>query len=484
MVAFLALGLLGPALAILGPCSIAWAQSNPASSGLQSDPSTPGAYSAPSGGSASGHPPAGHSLGDSLPLGWILPFVLLLLAVAVLPLTAEHWWKRLGSKAAVSVVLAAPVAGFFLAREPHELVLVARDYLAFMALLGSLFVIAGGILIRGDLRATPAVNTAFLAVGAVLANFVGTTGAGVLLIRPLLETNSERKRVSHLPIFFIFLVCNVGGCLTPLGDPPLFLGFLEGVPFAWTLQLLPEWAFMVAALLTIFYFADRYAIRHETAAALRLDRRRTRPLRVFGAHNLVFLLGVLLAVLLVRSELPRVLLMLAMGAGSYFTTRREIHRGNQFSFYPINEVAIVFAGIFVTMVPALLILQSRGASLGIDQPWQFFWLTGGLSSFLDNAPTYLTFSRLALSVAGLAPEPPGPLSVLVHHETGAALLRAISLGAVFMGANTYIGNGPNFMIKAIVEHRKIRMPSFFGYMLWSAGILVPLFLLVTAIFLL
>jgi Na+/H+ antiporter NhaD/arsenite permease-like protein len=203
-----------------------------------------------------------------------------------------------------------------------------------------------------------------------------------------------------------------------------------------------------------------------------------------GAHNFLFLLGVLLAVLLVRGELARVLLMVAMGVASYLTTKREIHRGNRFSFYPINEVAIVFAGIFVTMVPALLILQARGASFGIDKPWQFFWLTGGLSSFLDNAPTYLAFSRLALGVSGLAPEPPGPLSVLVHHETGAALLRAISLGAVFMGANTYIGNGPNFMVRSIVEHRKIRMPSFFGYMLWSMGILVPLFVLVTVIFLL
>lgn len=428
--------------------------------------------------------PVEHTLGATLPLGWVVPFALMLLSIAILPLAAGHWWDRLGSKTMVAAALAAPVAGFLLARQPHELVLVAGEYVAFIALLGSLYVISGGILIRGDLRATPGVNAAFLAIGAVLANFIGTTGASMLLLRPLLETNSERKRVAHIPIFFIFLVSNIGGCLTPLGDPPLFLGFLDGVPFAWTLRLFPEWAFMVGSLLAIFYVVDLRAVRHETPFALRLDRERIRPLRVSGAHNLLFLLGVLLAVLLVRSELPRVLLMAAMGVASYATTRREIHRGNHFSFYPINEVAIVFAGIFVTMVPALLILQARGASFGIDKPWQFFWLTGGLSSFLDNAPTYLAFSRLALGVSGLAPEPPGPLSVLVHHETGAALLRAISLGAVFMGANTYIGNGPNFMVKTIVEHRKIRMPSFFGYMLWSIGILVPLFLLVTVIFLL
>jgi Na+/H+ antiporter NhaD/arsenite permease-like protein len=430
-----------------------------------------------------GHRRGEQALGATLSVVWIVPFALMLLSIAILPLAAGHWWDHLGNKAMLAVALAAPVAGFFLARQPHELVQVAGEYLAFIALLGSLFVIAGGILLRGDLRATPGVNTAFLAIGAVLANLVGTTGASMLLIRPLLETNSERRRISHIPIFFIFLVSNIGGCLTPLGDPPLFLGFLEGVPFAWTLRLFPEWAFMVILLLVIFYAVDSRAIRHEAKAALRLDRERVRPLRMRGAHNFLFLLGVLLAVLLVRAEVPRVLLMAAMGVASFLTTRREIHRGNRFSFYPISEVAIVFAGIFVTMVPALLILEARGASLGIDRPWQFFWLSGGLSSFLDNAPTYLTFSRLALGVAGLAPEPPGPLSVLVHHEAGAALLRSISLGAVFMGANTYIGNGPNFMVKTIVEHRKIRMPSFFGYMLWSGGILVPLFLLVTIMFL-
>jgi Na+/H+ antiporter NhaD/arsenite permease-like protein len=423
------------------------------------------------------------SLGATLPIGWVAPFALMLLSIAILPLVAGRWWERLGSKALVATALAAPVAGFFLARQPHELVLVAGEYVAFIALLGSLFAIAGGILIRGDLRATPGVNTAFLAIGAVLANFIGTTGASMLLIRPMLETNSERKRVSHIPIFFIFLVSNIGGCLTPLGDPPLFLGFLEGVPFTWTLRLFPEWAFMVVSLLAVFYFVDLRAVRHETKAALRLDRERIRPLRMTGAHNFIFLLGVLATVLLVRAELARVLLLLALGVASYVTTKREIHRGNHFSFYPINEVAIVFAGIFITMVPALLILQAHGGRWGIDKPWQFFWLSGGLSSFLDNAPTYLAFSRLALAVSGLTPEPPGQLSVLVHHEAGAALLRAISLGAVFMGANTYIGNGPNFMVKAIVEHRKIRMPSFFGYMLWSLGILVPLFLLVTIIFL-
>lgn len=426
-----------------------------------------------------------HAIGATLPIGWVVPFALMLLSIAVFPLVAGHWWERLGSKAMVATALAAPVAGFFLARQPHALVLATKDYVAFIVLLGSLFMIAGGILIRGDLRATPAVNTAFLAIGAVLANLIGTTGASMLLIRLVLETNSERKRISHIPIFFIFLVSNIGGCLTPLGDPPLFLGYLQGVPFSWTLSLFPEWAFMVVSLLVIFYFVDLWAVRHESTVALRQDRERIRPLRITGAHNFIFLLGVLLVVLWVHDNaFLRILLMLVMGVASYLTTKREIHRGNHFSFYPINEVAIVFAGIFVTMVPALLILEARGAGLGITKPWQFFWLSGGLSSFLDNAPTYLTFTRLALGVSGLAPEPSGPLSVLVHHQVGAALLRAISLGAVFMGANTYIGNGPNFMVKAIVEHRKIRMPSFFGYMLWSVGILVPLFLLVTAIFLL
>ena len=363
---------------------------------------------------------------------------------------------------------------------------MAEEYVAFIALLGSLFVIAGGILIRGDLRATPAVNTAFLAIGAVLANLIGTTGASMLLIRPLLETNSERKRISHIPIFFIFLVSNIGGCLTPLGDPPLFLGFLEGVPFAWTLRLFPEWAFMVASLLVIFYFVDRRAVRHETTAALRLDRERIRPL----AHER-------------GAQLPLPARRAAGRAPACAPSSRACasHGGHGRRQLPHHQAGDP------PREPLLVLPDQRGGDrlrrhlrhhgAGAPHPRGARGEPGdrqAVAVLLAHGRTLLVpgqrpdLSDLLAAgrsaCPGLAPEPPGPLSVLVHHETGAALLRAISLGAVFMGANTYIGNGPNFMVKTIAEHRRIRMPSFFGYMLWSVGILVPLFLLVTVIFLL
>jgi Na+/H+ antiporter NhaD/arsenite permease-like protein len=356
------------------------------------------------------------------------------------------------------------------------------EYLAFIALLGSLFVISGGIVVSGDIRATPAVNTLFLGIGAVLANVIGTTGASMLLIRPVLRTNSQRERIRHVPIFFIFVVSNIGGCLTPLGDPPLFLGYLRGVPFTWTFGLFPEWLVMVAALLGIFFLVDRMQVRKETPEALRMDVERVNPIRVRGLHNVLFLLGVIGAVFV---PMPwRVAAMLALAAGSFYTTKRSLRLANRFSFFPINEVAILFAGIFVTVVPALVLLEAHGQALGVDQPWQFFWLTGGLSSFLDNAPTYLTFTSLALGLHNLPGGGQDPLLHLVQHEGGEQLLRAISLGAVFMGAMTYIGNGPNFMVKSIVEERRLPMPSFFGFMAWSVAILVPLFLVITWIFLL
>lgn len=429
---------------------------------------------------------AAADLGASLPLYSVAPFVLLLLSIAILPLVAEHWWEPLRNRAFVAFGLALPVAWWFLRHDPGHLAHTLIEYVAFIALLGSLYVIAGGIRILGDLRATPLVNTTFLAVGALLANVIGTTGASMLLIRPVLETNDERKHIAHVPIFFIFIVSNIGGCLTPLGDPPLFLGFLRGVPFTWTFSLVPEWLFTVIVLLAVFFVFDTVMCRRETREALRRDRMLTRRLRIEGGMNFVWLLGVLVAVFLPLWW--RVAAMLGLAVISYRATPRSLHLANRFSFYPIQEVAILFAGIFVTMIPALLLLEARGADLGIHEPWQFFWLTGGLSSFLDNAPTYLTFASLALGLHAHAATPPdgavgtGPLFALVHSEAGAAILRAISLGAVFMGANTYIGNGPNFMVKAIVEQRKLPMPSFFGYMAWSVGILVPIFVIVTLLF--
>ncbi len=423
-------------------------------------------------------------LGETLPFAWVIPFAALILGIAILPLAVPHWWDRLRNRALVAFGLALPVGIFLILNGPGELLRTAEEYVQFIALLASLFIISGGIVLSGDLRATPGVNTAFLGIGAVLANLVGTTGASMLLIRPVLQTNSERSRILHIPIFFIFLVSNIGGCLTPLGDPPLFLGFLRGVPFFWTLRLLPEWLFMVGAVLVVFYFVDTWAVRHESRAALRLDLLRYEPLRIEGAHNFAFLGGVILSLFLpAHLSWLRPIVMGLMAWGSYRTTPKENHRKNRFSFFAINDVAILFAGLFVTMVPALLILEARGAEFGIRAPWQFFWLTGGLSSFLDNAPTYLTFSSLAIGVEHAPIIPGTPLLALVNHESGQELLQAISLGAVFMGANSYIGNAPNFMVKSISEEREIPMPSFFGYMAWSVGILVPLFLLVTVLFL-
>jgi len=293
----------------------------------------------------------------------------------------------------------------------------------------------------------------------------------MLLIRPLLQTNRERKRVAHTVVFFIFLVSNIGGCLTPLGDPPLFLGYLAGVPFTWTLRLLPEWLFTVALVLAVYVVWDRRERAREALADLKRDFYEVRPLRVAGKDNLVLLLGVLAAVALLQAPW-RELVIVGLAALSYFRTDRELHAANRFTFQPILEVAALFAGIFVTMLPALDLLRARGAELGVREPWQFFWASGMLSSFLDNAPTYLTFLALAKGL-GLPPEVAG-----VPHE----ILRAISLGSVFMGANSYIGNGPNFMVRAIAEERGVRMPSFGGYMLYSGAVLLPIFAVVTLVF--
>jgi Na+/H+ antiporter NhaD/arsenite permease-like protein len=289
----------------------------------------------------------------------------------------------------------------------------------------------------------------------------------------LLTTNRERRHVTHTVVFFIFLVANSGGCLTPLGDPPLFLGYLKGVPFFWTLRLFPAWLLTSCTLLAIYYLWDRRAHAREAGVDLERDRREVQPLRVAGSANLLLLGGVLASVLLLQSPW-REIAMLALAIVSLVRTPRALREANHFTFHPIQEVAVLFAGIFVTMLPALDFLRARGAALGLAEPWHFFWATGLLSSFLDNAPTYLVFLAVAQG-AGLSPEVVG-VSVRV--------LTAISLGAVFMGATTYIGNGPNFMVRAIAEARGLRMPSFAGYMLYSGLILLPTFALVTWVFLL
>jgi Na+/H+ antiporter NhaD/arsenite permease-like protein len=423
--------------------------------------------------------------GLDLPLWSVTPFVVLLLCVALLPLLAGHWWHRNRNKGCLAAALALPTALYLiivqLATGQHTLELLADkmlEYVSFIILLGSLYMVSGGIVLRGDLPARPLTNTALLGAGAVLANLIGTTGASMLLIRPYLRINRDRSTRGHLPVFFIMLISNLGGLLTPLGDPPLFLGFLNGVPFRWTLTLWREWLFVNGIVLLGFYAWDALAFRLEASRMPIVPAAKPEPLHVEGRMNFLFLGGILGAVLLqgamkgISRDVVPAGFMLVMGLLSLTLTPAELRQANAFSWEPIIEVAVLFAGIFVTMVPALAILETRGSALGITQPWQFFWLTGVGSAFLDNAPTYLTFTTLA---AGK-----NSLGWLVDNNT--AVLRAISCGAVFMGAMTYIGNGPNFMVKAIADEAGYPTPSFFGYLGYACVILLPVFGLVTVVF--
>jgi Na+/H+ antiporter NhaD/arsenite permease-like protein len=440
---------------------------------------------------------------------WTLPFIAILLAIAVLPLCsgARHWWECNRNKLLVSVVLCLLVLGHYATRGygfeghapgfPTVLAVVERavieDYAPFLILLFSLYVIAGGLQLKGDLRAHPETNTTMLGLGAILASLVGTTGASMVLIRPLLQTNQERKHVRHTVIFFIFLVSNVGGCLLPMGDPPLFLGYIKGVPFLWTTKLIIPWLVCVASLLLIYYAWDRRVYRSEELADLVRDETETEPLRLRGGINIVWLIGVVLSVALLvpGHSLPgteimvqnfaREAVMLGLAGLSILTTPRGLREESEFNYGPIAEVACLFLGIFLTMQIPIEILHAHGPSLGLATPAHFFWASGGLSSFLDNAPTYAMFFETAKAL--------GPASGISHvtlPDGGlirADLLGAISLGAVFMGANTYIGNGPNFMVKSIAEARGVQMPGFFGYMFYSFGILLPLFGAVSFLFL-
>jgi Na+/H+ antiporter NhaD/arsenite permease-like protein len=408
-----------------------------------------------------------HGLGADTPLWSVIPFAVMLGGIALLPVATPHWWERNRNRGIFTALVATPVAITLLRVDPHALGHSLLEYLSFIVLLGSLYVITGGIHVSGDLEGTPARNAAILGVGAVLANLMGTTGASMLLVRTLLRTNRQRQHRGHVPFFFILLVSNCGGLLTPLGDPPLFLGYLRGVPFFWTLSLLPFWVLVVAYLLLVFYVVDRRAYARESRRAIARDERERVPLRVRGKIHCVFLLGVLGAVFL--SSPWREIAMIAMTALSLWCGPRRPRQANAFTWQPIIEVAILFAGLFVTMVPALALLQARGRELGLDAPWQFFLVTGGLSSVLDNAPTYLTFLTAAQSLALPADVAGVPT----------AFLTAISLGAVLMGANTYIGNGPNFMVRAIAEESDYRMPLFLGYALAATLTLAPIYAAIT-----
>jgi Na+/H+ antiporter NhaD/arsenite permease-like protein len=413
-----------------------------------------------------------HTLGNTLPLWSVLPFAGLLLSIALFPLISPDFWARHFGK--VSLAFGAPMGAYFLFADPHELLHTGLEYVSFIILLGALFTISGGILLKGTMRGRPVVNCAFLGVGAVIANLLGTTGAAMLLIRPLLRANAHRKKKSHVFIFFIFVVANIGGSLTPIGDPPLFLGYLKGVPFFWTLKNL--WYFWLLAnslVIGVFYLFDLRALRAEEAEEGGIEEGvgERVPLSLEGAWNFLLLCVVIGAVFLPTPW--REVAMTAAAGVSVWKTPKPIREKNEFTWHPIEEVAILFAGIFATMIPALLILKARGGELGVTQPWHFFWATGSLSSFLDNAPTYLTFLSLAQGLSG-------PADVV---GVSAPLLKGISTGAVFMGANSYIGNAPNFMVKSIVEAAGVRMPSFLGYMAYSAAVLLPIFALVTWVFL-
>lgn len=407
-----------------------------------------------------------HQFGLNVPLFTVVPFALMLLAIAILPLVAGHFWESNRNKAIVSTLLALPMGIYLAGAYPEGLRHSTVEYFSFIALLGSLYVIAGGVHVSGDLRATPRNNTLLLLAGGVLANLAGTTGASMLLIRVFLRTNSERRNTAHLPFFFILIVSNCAGLLTPLGDPPLFLGYLRGVPFSWTLSLTPYWLMAMAYLLGLFYWFDARAYSREAAPDLARDDRQVQPVRIAGGINFLLLGLVIVAIFLPTPA--RELAMLVCAVVSLLVAPKEPRRLNEFSYGPIVEVAVLFAAIFVTMVPALALLEARGGELGLRAPWHFFLVTGALSSVLDNAPTYLTFFSAA---QGLDLVSTGPTVAGVPE----ALLSAISLGAVFMGANTYIGNGPNFMVKAIAEHTGYAMPSFFGYAGRAVLVLTPVF---------
>ncbi len=433
----------------------------------------------------------------------VLPFLAYLLGVALLPHFFGHFWESHRNKLIVAAGASVPVVAYLLSVRGGgaQLGHAACDYLAFITLLAALFTISGGILLRGALVGSSLVNVGLLAVGAALGNLVGTTGASMLLIRPFLRANAPRVHVTHLVVFFIFIVSNTGGLLTPLGDPPLFLGFLRGVPFTWTLRLVPQWATVNGALLVIFAVIDRIQFARDRRLPPRAHTAppsadATGPLRIEGGLNLLWLAGILAVVVLMGAfgeglgdgylrAAIQIAGMSAFAALSFKTTAKRIHDVNRFSWAPIVEVAAIFAGVFVTLVPAVSLLAERGSTLGVTKPWQFFWTSGALSSVLDSAPTYLTFTALATSVAnasGAGGLSPNHLEALAADPIGHGLLVAISCGAVFMGAGTYLGNGPNFMVKAIAEQHGVRTPSFFAYALWSVAILMPLFGVVSLIF--
>ncbi|MCQ2322197.1 MAG: sodium:proton antiporter [Bacteroidales bacterium] len=430
---------------------------------------------------------------NSVSLWTLIPFVLMLLSIAVFPLVkkTEHFWENNRNKLIVSIVLSIPVIAIFAANGmTHNIIhQVVYDYVPFIALLLSLFIVTGGIFINIDIKAKPINNTIMLAIGMILASFMGTTGAAMLLIRPLLNINKERKHTVHTVLFFIAIVANCGGLLTPLGDPPLFMLYLRGASFGWFFGLFAEWLTAGLLLLAIYFVYDTIMYKKEDAESLLLDATNQEPLKIEGKINFVLLLGVIASVAFINSQYIKglddnTLKLVQSGAliviallSMVLTTKKTRFEDNKFSWGPILEVAALFLGIFITMVPALMYLQGNAHNMGLEKDWQFYYITGALSSFLDNTPTALAFHSVALG-----------LDYSTFTGTMVAgvpefLLKAISTAAVFFGAMTYIGNGPNFMVKAIAEQSGLKMPDFFRYIYKFALIFVlPVYVIVQLIF--
>lgn len=412
----------------------------------------------------------------------ILPFAAMLLLIASAPLVFPKWWHHHYPKVAIGLGAITIAYYAFGLHQPQRYAHVAHEYLSFIALIGSLFVVAGGIHINVKGESRPLTNVLFLAIGAVLANIIGTTGASMLLIRPWIRMNKYRITAFHI-VIFIFIISNVAGALTPIGDPPLFLGYLKGVPFWWMLEHgWPAWLLAVSLLLIIFYVADTINFR-KAPPAIASKMTDDETWKFDGLHNFFFIAAILAAVLW-NQALPFLvpeLIMAAAGAGSFFTTPKTVHQSNDFSFGPIKEVAWLFLGIFATMVPALDYLGQHAADLGITTPLQFYFATGALSAFLDNAPTYLTFLSAELGLHHLNID--SRADVLTSVNADAKHILAISLGAVFFGAMSYIGNGPNLMVKAIADQAKVHTPGFFGYIFkFAIPILLPILILIGFLF--
>ena len=435
----------------------------------------------------------------NMPLWVSIPFLIMLLAIAVGPLILGKWWDKNKNKLLVSIILSIPVVVYMLDNglSTNLANTVVHDYVPFIILLGSLFIITGGIHVSGDIKATPRNNVLFMGIGYVLAAFMGTTGAAMLLIRPMINTNQERKYTTHTMLFFIAAIANCGGLLTALGDPPLFMLYLRGAEFSWFFTLFPEWAFTGVLLLSIYYFVDRYYYKKEEWIDLAEDSIQQEPIRVTGNINFLFLLGVILAVAFINKgnipameqentpiwlEYIREIILVILAALSLYYTKSEVRKNNSFSWTPITEVACLFLGIFVTMSPALIWLANNAVSFGVTEPRQFLYASGVLSSFLDNTPTAVAFYDLArgLVTGGIPPFLSESIRVAGVPEI---LLKAICVGSVFFGSMTYIGNGPNFMVKSIAEERGIKMPSFFAYMFkFSLIVLLPIYIIVQLIF--